>query len=311
MRKRIIFMTVVSAVCLGGLFLAYAASPPASPVPRTINYDGTLEKSGAPATGEHDFRFQLVDSTGAQVWPVSGYADRSVNVVNGRFAVKFPDGSEEALGDQVFETRPLHLRIYVKTAADSVYYQLTPNVPIDAVPFAVRSERAVQTDVLPPGAIMPFYGIDAPYGWLKADGKTIDYREDTACTGDICGAYLQPLVEHLRNINTTQSTPNPSDIEQAILPDLRGVFLRGQDLGADKNPDKGGDEIGREQEDGFKSHGHSISPSAARYYPNSDSAPTASAGIPRVQGSAISSTQNAGGSETRPKNVTVLHIVKW
>jgi len=310
MKRKVITITVAALLFIAGLFAAYAMEPPTSPVPRTINYDGTLEKSGTPATGEHDFRFQLINDGGVAVWPASGYAERTIDVVNGHFAVTFPDTGEGALGDAVFETRPLYLRISVKATSSGTYNLLDPAVKINAVPFAVRAEQAVEVDTVPTGMIAPFFGDTAPYGWLIADGSTINKSTTPK---------LSALVDHLRTMGPAYqgSTEN-----EAVLPDLGGRFLRGKDIGQeDRNPD-GGDKIGEVQEDELKSHGHSIPifhEGTYIYFPGDTNRLVWGGnayeydninGHTRSTGSETG-TYPSGGSETRPKNVTVLHIIKW
>ncbi len=86
------------------------------------------------------------------------------------------------------------------------------------------------------------------------------------------------------------------------LPDLRGEFLRGRDVGRGVDPDAPR-ALGSLQLDAFKAHTH--------------------AGVPNLQadidrGSASSnfsidnngSTASTGGAETRPRNVAVMYLIK-
>ena len=135
-----------------GVYKAFADPPTGSPVPRTFSYDGTLEHQGQPATGTFDFRFQLVDKDGisggtvSTYWPENGLeAERSLNVVNGKFTVTFPDitanPGEGPLPDAVFETPNLYLRIAVAPDGQSPIL-LKPFPKINSAPFAVRAEKA-------------------------------------------------------------------------------------------------------------------------------------------------------------------------
>lgn len=302
--RRVKMVSIIIAMVLinAGLYLAYADPPPNSPVPRTIVYDGTLEQDGSPVEGTYDFRFRLMNSISTPVWPESDWAERSLTIgPGGRFTVEFPDADYEGgdLPDAVFETRPLYLRIQVKESSEATYNTLSPDVLINSVPFAVRAERSVEVDTVPTGLIAPFFGEDAPYGWLVADGSVIDKATNLEYTA---------LVDHLRALSVNYQVDG--EPTQAYLPDLRGLFLRGQDQGAGVNPEPGDDSIGLYQADETGPHTHPVEAWVAaasgpshNFLENGFSANTEAWGGITV----VEST----GLESRPKNVTVLHIIKY
>lgn len=300
-RVKVISIALALVVISAGAYVAFADPPPNSPVPRTIAYDGTLEQDGSAVEGTYDFHFRLLDSMSTPVWPESDWAERSLTIgAGGRFTVDFPDADYEGgdLPDEVFETRPLYLRIQVKETSESTYNTLSPDVLINSVPFAVRAERAVEVDTVPTGMIAPFFGEDAPYGWLVADGSTIDSATDPE---------LADLVAHLRDLGAEfQGT----ETTQAILPDLRGVFLRGQDLGAGVNPEAGADTIGLFQDDEVGPHTHSTEAWVPASSGPSHQTLTAGSSPDTELWGGITVLEN-DGTETRPKNVTVLHIIKY
>ena len=87
----------------------------------------------------------------------------------------------------------------------------------------------------------------------------------------------------------------------ATLPDLRGQFLRGLDYGK-------GIDVGRGvlslQDDTFKAHSHSYVSGVVGYNVNGGNQISSStAPYNRV-------TEETGGTETRPKNIAFLYIVK-
>lgn len=159
----------------------------------------------------------------------------------------------------------------------------------------------------PVGTILAFGGSTAPAGFLIANGAAVSrttYSELYTAIGDAFGAG--------DGVNTFN------------LPDLRGRFMRGVDDGAANDPDAGariasnfggntGDSVGSLQDDAFQSHTHNAAgrldgSSLGSGSPSSYPLPTTT-----VIGSPIpwSPLANAGGNETRPKNVYVNYIIKY
>jgi microcystin-dependent protein len=101
------------------------------------------------------------------------------------------------------------------------------------------------------------------------------------------------------------------------LPDMRGQIPRGRDDGAGTDPDAGsrvatnggasGDNVGSGQADAFDSHAHDQTGLAGTTAP-------AGAFTVAISNGAVAmgrNTQNTGGSETRPKNKYVDHLVAF
>jgi len=84
-------------------------------------------------------------------------------------------------------------------------------------------------------------------------------------------------------------------------PDLRGTFVRGM-LGEENGRDVAR-ELGNYQLDEFKNHTHGLST-----YGDGSSSNRVKRGDNNFYGS--TSTQSAGGTETRPKNVALLYCMK-
>jgi hypothetical protein len=99
---------------------------------------------------------------------------------------------------------------------------------------AVTLAKVAPEVVVPPGAIMPFAGTEAPPGWVLCDGVT--YEGTNPVYAELFGA-----------IGTTWGGSGT----QFQVPDLRGTFLRGVDGGAKVDPDAdsrtGGDAVGSSQ----------------------------------------------------------------
>lgn len=136
-----------------------------------------------------------------------------------------------------------------------------------------------------------------PNGWIAADGKTV----------------TRAIYVHLFNaIGTSYGAGNGTTT--FTLPDYRGYFLRGADLGASRDPDVGsrsdrgdgsvGDKVGTKQADALRAHNHFIA-GGIMYGPNAGGGDTVG-GASRVgQGW----TENSGGNETRPANISVLYCI--
>ncbi|MEQ9889012.1 phage tail protein [Pectobacterium zantedeschiae] len=122
-----------------------------------------------------------------------------------------------------------------------------------------------------------FPGAVAPSGWLKCNGQQFD---------------------------TAQYPVLASRYPSGFLPDLRGEFVRGWDDGR-------GADAGRAllsaQGDEFRSHGHGNVPKYM--YPGGDS-DRGNAGFSWFSVDDIGTTGEAGGNETRPRNIAFNYIVR-
>ncbi|KQC03902.1 MAG: hypothetical protein APR55_06665 [Methanolinea sp. SDB] len=87
------------------------------------------------------------------------------------------------------------------------------------------------------------------------------------------------------------------------VPDFRGEFFRGFDDGRGVDA---GRVFGEWQADELKAHSHVISPSVT-----SDSGSSADGPDNNGDGANISATQETGGVETRPRNITVYVFIKY
>lgn len=151
---------------------------------------------------------------------------------------------------------------------------------------------------MPVGSVLAFAGDHnrIPSGWLLCNGaevSRIDYQELFSIIG------------------TTHGEGNSSSTFN--LPDYRGLFLRGVDIGQGIDPDassrtamntggNSGDKVGSVQNDEFKSHNHPMNTQG-----NVASGGGYSAYRPGTSGGSGSS----GGAETRPKNAYVNYIIKY
>jgi hypothetical protein len=194
-----------------------------------------------------------------------------------------------------FALATLWIKVEIKSGAS--YTELSPAEPLQSVPYAKAAGNA---SPIPPGFIMAFGGniSKIPAGWLPCDGIEISrviYADLYNTIGDNWG----------RGNNTTTFN----------LPDLRGQFLRGVSQQSGVDPDAYartakytggniGDNVGGYQDMQIQSHNHS-------YHESSKSPPYSGGGGSFLEGNFPSSTGNSGGSETRPKNVSVFYLIKF
>lgn len=135
----------------------------------------------------------------------------------------------------------------------------------------------------PPGSITAYGGDSVPDGWLHCNGQAVSRTTYAAL---------------FSAIGTRFGSGNGSTTFN--VPDLRGEFLRGWDNGRGVDSERA---LGSAQGDEFRSHTHSYGRLVA-------SSGDISAGNSFAFPSAFASTLPAGGSETRPRNVAVMFIIK-
>jgi microcystin-dependent protein len=138
----------------------------------------------------------------------------------------------------------------------------------------------------PAGAIQFYAASSAPTGWLKANGALVSrstYADLFSAIGTIYG---------IGDGSTTFA-----------LPDLRGEFPRGWDDGRGVDS---GRAFGSAQADDFKSHTHTIATRASVQSGGAEEPPL------DATGAAVAyPTSSTGGTETRPRNIALLAIIKF
>nr|VFJ90920.1 MAG: Phage Tail Collar Domain [Candidatus Kentron sp. LFY] len=167
-----------------------------------------------------------------------------------------------------------------------------PSIPIDWVTTTEERIKNLENEInqsikIPVGTIVAYWKDDAPEGWLLCDGSSIPavFKE------------LRKIVG--KNKNGPYTTP-----------DLRGLFLRGANMG--RKDGKGETEkyidrrFGDYQSDGVGKHNHTAyhgargGGSLQNHAPNSGGEKV-KIGLP---------TSEDGIAETRPRNVSVTWIIK-
>lgn len=181
---------------------------------------------------------------------------------------------------------------------------------------------------VPVGAILPWAGpaSTVPTGWFLCNGQTVS-RTTYAALFNIVGV----------------SWGQGNGTNTFNVPDLRGQFLRGADLGSNNDPNAAqrtvqtlnvglnSKDAGSKQGDAFQGHGHVLSSASSSYdvqngirIRNSSGPMTTKYGLSAASGvndnliakvlGPISDGANGTpkiSSETRPKNVNVNYIIKW
>ena len=174
---------------------------------------------------------------------------------------------------------------------------------IDTVNTKITNVSNALRNILPAGTVLAYASGNVPSGFLKANGQYVNKRTYAALYAAIG--------------NTYGSTS--SDFR---LPDYRGYFLRGWDNGRGADPDRGsrgnrgdgngGDNVGTVQ--GHQVYRHNHNYGSYRYLLRAigrytktvhDSSPHE----PDIRHKGA--IQPYGGNETRPKNISVMYIIKY
>jgi len=149
---------------------------------------------------------------------------------------------------------------------------------------AITPLKLMSSNYTPAGCVNAFAGTSPPTGWLECDGTAVS--RSTYAT-------LFAAIGTTHGIGNGSTTFN--------LPDLRGEFIRGWDNGRGVDSGRG---VGTSQSDAFKAHTHDYNFTATAV---GDAQATSNA---MYYSGTKSSTTSTGGSETRPRNVAMMYIIK-
>lgn len=200
-------------------------------------------------------------------------------------------------------------------AALSANYSVTlPTLPATTSLLVMDNTGVISTQAInqlvPPGSISMYGGVSAPSGYLLCDGSSVSRTTYANLFGAIGTAY------------------GTADGASFNVPDFRGQFPRGVDMGHGVDPDAAsrsanypggntGDNVGSYQNQAFQSHTHTDAGHGHSFTGSTVGLSVALGGtaIMQVAGSTAVSTGNAniqatGGNETRPVNVYVTFIIK-
>jgi microcystin-dependent protein len=152
------------------------------------------------------------------------------------------------------------------------------------------SGNAAAPSLVPPGTVQFYAASTAPAGWVKANGAALSRT-----------AYATLFAA----IGTTYGAGDGSTTFNA--PDLRGEFPRGWDDGRGVDSARA---IGTAQAAAFASHTHNVAGVATGL--SADGANSGGAvGVFNVTGTSTLTSTSAGDTETRPRNIALLAIIKF
>lgn len=181
---------------------------------------------------------------------------------------------------------------------------------------AIAIQNMIDATRIPVGSTQFYLGSTAPNGWVAENGGTIGSASSGATTranADTLALYTllwdtynntTLVIQSSSGSPTTRGASAAADFaanKRMPLFDMRGEFARGWDNGRGVDS---GRALGSFQADDFKSHDHGIN--------HEDTSSNTGAGI--AGGLSVtdhtSNTTLTGGTETRPRNLARLAIIK-
>lgn len=176
-----------------------------------------------------------------------------------------------------------------------------------------EAQRIALTSV-PIGTVIAFTGTNDPPGWMFCDGRTLDKNDPR----------FRALFDAIGTTHGGDANPTFQ------IPDYRGMFLRGMDAGAGRDPDaarrtapgvngsgNSGDAVGTAQQDALQTHQHDVSYTFRATGSNgtrdaddgnkkfNSDPPSAAFSI------SIGNPTNARAAlETRPRNISVRWLIR-
>ena len=295
--RKSIFNT--TSILLPLILMMINTLPVQAAAPEHVNYQGSVQVDGVLFNGTGQFKFALVDSTGTTTYwsndntSVAGgepTASVPLSVAGGLFAVdlgdtSLPNMTQALTANIVANNAPVYLRVWFDDGVNGSQL-LTPSEQLGSVPYALATDTLGghnATWYMPTGSIIAYYGETSPPGWLLCDGSAVPAGSEYDALRAMVGTNL---------------------------PDLRGTFLRGLDLGRGLDPNR---MLGSYQADENKVHSHIMGWNGA-----DSTAMAVGGGSQRLAhwqqdqyGAGSPKTTNSVGTESRPKNVSVSFIIKY
>lgn len=154
------------------------------------------------------------------------------------------------------------------------------------------------SDIVPAGMVQYYAGTSAPVGWLVCDGSAVSRTIYPS---------LYTAIGELYGVGDGSTTFN--------LPDLRGEFIRGNDEGRGIDA---GRTVGSSQSSANLSHTHTLT--VSEYVGGDDATTVGSAGRMLLANRNFragpttvvgASSVASGGTEARPRNISLLPCIKY
>jgi microcystin-dependent protein len=158
----------------------------------------------------------------------------------------------------------------------------------DAAAARFLSAAGTFAAAVPVGSVTMYAANTAPTGWLECSGAAVSR---TTYAG------LFTAIGTVFGVGDGSTTFN--------LPDMRGEFARGWDNGRGIDPARA---FGSAQADELEAHVHSVTPPSATDDTGSGLTTTGTGGAETIT---PYNTASTGGTETRPRNIALMFIIKF
>jgi hypothetical protein len=235
-----------------------------------------------------------------QLWQDTSQTPDQLKMWDGSNWVRVdPQGITQTAGDARYLRIVTAASTYLALSGGTLTGNLTlPGVPTTTNMAATKGYVDTQiagipaaTDLTPAGTVIYTARTTAPTGYLKANGAAVSRTTY---------ATLFAAIGTLYGIGDGSTTFN--------LPDLRGEFVRGFDDGRGVDT---GRTMGSTQAQSYQSHSHPISSGAVLSgFDAGESGSLRSGSGGAGSSPAYQSTDLAGGTETRPRNIALLGCIK-
>lgn len=244
-------------------------------------------------------------------WATSGMTTNDVNVIIGSYV----DSSGLITRAEMVSTSYVRTVVFTNTQfitlqkgtgpSDSSIVQSGSDLNTWTINFGTSTNitSGTSTGNVPTGCITMWPSAGVPDGWLECNGAAIAQSTYTGLW-TVIGNTFGPMT-------TNAGSP------YFPLPDLRGYFVRAWDHGrgideyrtsrSNRGDGTGGDNVGTIQEDAYESHSHTIPTQVAAEGAGSG----AGSGYAMQKLGGIGTSSSGTGTETRPKNIYMMYIIKY